>query len=154
MNTSHLRALGAGLAAAATAATLASAPAMADASPTPQGNPNATSVQLLSFNDYHGHLEATDGPLSKSQDPTQTPVGGAEYLSSKLSELRAKVGDADSLTVAAGDLIGGSTFLSGMFHDAEGSRSHGLNERIRVKSLMDGRQFLYEIVKIYANQND
>ena len=117
MNTSHLRALGAGLAAAATAATLASAPAMADASPTPQGNPNATSVQLLSFNDYHGHLEATDGPLSKSQDPTQTPVGGAEYLSSKLSELRAKVGDADSLTVAAGDLIGGSTFLSGMFHD-------------------------------------
>ena len=117
MNTSHLRALGAGLAAAATAATLASAPAMADASPTPQGNPIATSVQLLSFNDYHGHLEATDGPLSKSQDPTQTPVGGAEYLSSKLSELRAKVGDADSLTVAAGDLIGGSTFLSGMFHD-------------------------------------
>jgi 5'-nucleotidase len=117
MNTSHLRALGAGLAAAATAATLASAPAMADATPTPQGNPIATSVQLLSFNDYHGHLEATDGPLSKSQDPTQTPVGGAEYLSSKLSELRAKVGDADSLTVAAGDLIGGSTFLSGMFHD-------------------------------------
>jgi acetylornithine deacetylase/succinyl-diaminopimelate desuccinylase-like protein len=44
--------------------------------------------------------------------------------------------------------------LSGMFHDAEGSRSHGLNERIRVKSLMDGRRFLYEIVKIYANQND
>lgn len=117
MNLSHLRALGAGLAAAATAATVASAPAMADASPTPLGNPNATSVQLLSFNDYHGHLEATDGPLSKSQDPTQTPVGGAEYLSSTLSELRAKVGDADSLTVAAGDLIGGSTFLSGMFHD-------------------------------------
>ena len=44
--------------------------------------------------------------------------------------------------------------LSGMFHDAEGSRAHGLNERIRVKSLMDGRQFLYEVVKIYANQND
>ncbi len=44
--------------------------------------------------------------------------------------------------------------LSGMFHDAEGSRAHGLNERIRVKSLMDGRGFLYEIVKIYANQPD
>jgi acetylornithine deacetylase/succinyl-diaminopimelate desuccinylase-like protein len=42
--------------------------------------------------------------------------------------------------------------LSGMFHDKEGSRSHGLNERIRVKSLLDGREFLYEIVKIYANQ--
>jgi acetylornithine deacetylase/succinyl-diaminopimelate desuccinylase-like protein len=41
--------------------------------------------------------------------------------------------------------------LSGMFHDAEGSRAHGLNERIRVKSLMDGRRFLYEVVKLYAN---
>ncbi|HEX7914490.1 M20/M25/M40 family metallo-hydrolase, partial [Rudaea sp.] len=41
--------------------------------------------------------------------------------------------------------------LSGMFHDAEGSRAHGLNERIRVKSLLDGRKFLYEVVKIYAS---
>jgi acetylornithine deacetylase/succinyl-diaminopimelate desuccinylase-like protein len=41
--------------------------------------------------------------------------------------------------------------LSGMFHDVEGSHAHGLNERIRVKSLMDGRRFLYEIVKLYAN---
>jgi acetylornithine deacetylase/succinyl-diaminopimelate desuccinylase-like protein len=40
--------------------------------------------------------------------------------------------------------------LSGMFHDAEGSHAHGLNERIRVKSLMDGRRFLYEVVKLYA----
>jgi acetylornithine deacetylase/succinyl-diaminopimelate desuccinylase-like protein len=42
--------------------------------------------------------------------------------------------------------------LSGMFHDAEGPRAHGLNERIRVRSLMNGRRFLYEIVKLYANQ--
>jgi len=44
--------------------------------------------------------------------------------------------------------------LSGMFHDAEGSRAHGLNERIRVKSLLNGRRFLYEVVKIYANGGD
>ncbi len=42
--------------------------------------------------------------------------------------------------------------LSGMFHDAEGSRAHGLNERIRVVSLLNGRRFLYEVVKLYANQ--
>jgi acetylornithine deacetylase/succinyl-diaminopimelate desuccinylase-like protein len=42
--------------------------------------------------------------------------------------------------------------LSGMFHDAEGAHSHGLNERIRVVSLMNGRHFLYELVKQYANQ--
>jgi acetylornithine deacetylase/succinyl-diaminopimelate desuccinylase-like protein len=41
--------------------------------------------------------------------------------------------------------------LSGMFHDAEGSHAHGLNERIRVKSLMNGRRFLYEVVKRYAD---
>ncbi|HRW02810.1 MAG TPA: bifunctional metallophosphatase/5'-nucleotidase [Tetrasphaera sp.] len=75
----------------------------------------AIPVQLLSFNDYHGHLEATDGPLAS--DPAETPAGGVEYLSAKLDQLRAKVGDANSLTVAAGDTIGGSTFLSGMFHD-------------------------------------
>jgi acetylornithine deacetylase/succinyl-diaminopimelate desuccinylase-like protein len=43
--------------------------------------------------------------------------------------------------------------LSGMFHDAEGSHAHGLNERIRVKSLLDGRRFLYQVVKLYANGN-
>ena len=42
--------------------------------------------------------------------------------------------------------------LSGMFHDSEGAHAHGLNERIRVSSLMNGRRFLYEIVKIYADQ--
>ena len=41
--------------------------------------------------------------------------------------------------------------VSGMFHDAEGSHAHGLDERIRVKSLLDGRQFLYTLVKRYAD---
>jgi len=40
--------------------------------------------------------------------------------------------------------------ISGMFHDAEGSHAHGLDERIRVQSLLDGRRFLYELVKRYA----
>ena len=44
--------------------------------------------------------------------------------------------------------------VSGMFHDAEGSHAHGLNERIRVKSLLDGRRFLHEIVRRYALQKD
>lgn len=85
--------------------------------PNPGGNPNLVSVQLLSFNDYHGHLEATDPPLSRQLDPSQTPVGGAEYLATTLRQLRAKAPGGNTLTVAAGDLIGGSPFLSGMFHD-------------------------------------
>jgi acetylornithine deacetylase/succinyl-diaminopimelate desuccinylase-like protein len=42
--------------------------------------------------------------------------------------------------------------LSGMFQDADGSHAHGLNERIRVKSLLDGREFLYEVVQLYADE--
>jgi len=40
--------------------------------------------------------------------------------------------------------------LSGMFHDTEGSHAHGLNERIRVQSLLDGREFLNQVVRRYA----
>jgi acetylornithine deacetylase/succinyl-diaminopimelate desuccinylase-like protein len=41
--------------------------------------------------------------------------------------------------------------LSGLFDDPEGNYEHGLNERMRVKSLMDGRRFLHEVVKLYAD---
>ena len=42
--------------------------------------------------------------------------------------------------------------VSGMFGDPDGNGAHGLNERMRVKSVYQGRDFLYEAVKIYANQ--
>lgn len=48
--------------------------------------------------------------------------------------------------------IGTPTYgLSGMLGDIDGQGVHGLNERIRVKSLYDGREFLYRVVKLYAN---
>lgn len=73
-------------------------------------------LQILSFNDYHGHLEAPGGsPLGAPFGDTTTALGGSEYLSTKLTELRGT--NEHSLTVAAGDLIGGSTALSGIFHD-------------------------------------
>jgi acetylornithine deacetylase/succinyl-diaminopimelate desuccinylase-like protein len=42
--------------------------------------------------------------------------------------------------------------VSGSFGDPDGNGAHGLNERLRVKSVYDSRDFLYEVVKIYANQ--
>jgi acetylornithine deacetylase/succinyl-diaminopimelate desuccinylase-like protein len=42
--------------------------------------------------------------------------------------------------------------ISGMFGDPDGNGTHGLNERIRVSSVYKGRDFLYELVKTYANQ--
>ncbi|MDA5195000.1 M20/M25/M40 family metallo-hydrolase [Govanella unica] len=40
--------------------------------------------------------------------------------------------------------------ITGFFVGPEGSNAHGLNERMRVRSLMDGRNFLYELVKAYV----
>jgi len=67
-------------------------------------------LQILAFNDYHGHLQAsTPGRIEGEA------AGGSEYLAAELSALR--IGHDHSLTVAAGDLIGGSPAFSGLFHD-------------------------------------
>ena len=44
--------------------------------------------------------------------------------------------------------------ISGGFGDPDGDGVHGLNERIRVKVLLDSRDYLYRLMKIYAEQAD
>ena len=82
--------------------------------PQPPGNPDPKGqlipLQLLAFNDYHGHVEADAAGTVGDE-----PAGGGQYLATKLAQLRA--GEKNSLTVAAGDLIGGSPFFSGLFKD-------------------------------------
>ena len=90
-------------------ATMALAGSPADAKkPDPPGQ--LVQLQLLAFNDYHGHVKDTD-----AGNIGEDPSGGGEYLSTKLKELRQ--GNKYTLTVAAGDLIGGSPAFSGLFHD-------------------------------------
>ena len=75
-------------------------------------------LQLLTFNDYHGWLETptgADATLGAALDPANNVVGGGEYLATTLATLRS--GARNSLTATAGDLIGGTPFLSGLFHD-------------------------------------
>lgn len=62
-------------------------------------------VQLLGFNDYHGHVLP-----DAAGDVDGVAAGGGAYLATKLKELRK--GKKYSLTVAAGDLIGGSPAFS------------------------------------------
>lgn len=95
--------------------------------PQPPGNPDPAGqlvdVQLLAFNDYHGHLKTEASGVVDGE-----PAGGGEYLSAKLAELRE--GNKYSLTVAAGDLIGGSPAFSGLFHDepsVESANAMGLD---------------------------
>ena len=40
--------------------------------------------------------------------------------------------------------------FTGMFFEPDGSRLHGLNERIRAQVLYDARDYLYDLIKIYA----
>jgi len=70
------------------------------------------SVQILAFNDFHGSLEpppGSDGLMASTQ------AGGVEYLAMHLGRL--KEGNPNTLVVAAGDNIGASPLLSGLFHD-------------------------------------
>ena len=102
----------------AAALTIASLGLAGNAEARPQPKPREIQLQVLSFNDFHGHLQPPSGrdeTLGAQLDPDGTLVGGAEYLASTLDRLRAKA--RYSHTVAAGDLIGGTPFLSGLFHD-------------------------------------
>ncbi|MGH4029441.1 bifunctional metallophosphatase/5'-nucleotidase [Actinomycetota bacterium Odt1-20B] len=122
--TSRLLAAAAGL---ATVGALAAAlPANADGAQR-QGaaaakKPSRTvDLQLLSFNDFHGNLQPPAGSsgqvTEKQPDGTQKKIdaGGVEYLASSLR--KAREGKKYSVTAAAGDLIGASPLLSGLFHD-------------------------------------
>ncbi|MFM9368007.1 bifunctional metallophosphatase/5'-nucleotidase [Streptomyces sp. Da 82-17] len=83
--------------------------------------PRMVDVQLLSFNDLHGNLQppaGSSGQVTERQpDGSEKKIdaGGVEYLATSLR--KAREGHRYSATVAAGDLIGGSPLLSGLFHD-------------------------------------
>ncbi|MFJ2788825.1 bifunctional metallophosphatase/5'-nucleotidase [Streptomyces sp. NPDC093249] len=86
-----------------------------------QGWGRMVDVQLLSFNDLHGNLEppaGSSGQVTRTKEDGTTEkidAGGVEYLATHLRE--ARQGNRYSVTAAAGDLIGGSPLLSGLFHD-------------------------------------
>jgi 5'-nucleotidase len=69
-------------------------------------------VQLLAFNDFHGTLEPAAGGNGRVGT---ADAGGVEYLATHIARLRAA--NPNTLVVSAGDNIGASTLLSGMFHD-------------------------------------
>jgi acetylornithine deacetylase/succinyl-diaminopimelate desuccinylase-like protein len=96
-----------------------------------------------------------DPPQPKSSAPPLTPqiMAPIETLSKEMWPgvpiiPRLSTGATDGrFTNAAGIPTYG---VSGLFSDPDGQGVHGLNERIRVKSLMDGRVFLYRLVKAYT----
>ncbi|WP_327748710.1 bifunctional metallophosphatase/5'-nucleotidase [Streptomyces europaeiscabiei] len=116
----------------AVAAGLATVGALAAAIPASAGEakshksgkskPRYQDVQLLSFNDLHGNLEPPAGSSGRvtelHEDGTTTTInaGGVEYLATHLREAR-KTNTKFSITAAAGDMVGASPLISGLFHD-------------------------------------
>ena len=75
-------------------------------------------VQIIAINDFHGNLETPEGTIPVTGPDgvdVDSRVGGAAQLAGKLKELRT--GHANSITVAAGDLIGASPLASAWFLD-------------------------------------
>jgi 5'-nucleotidase len=96
--------LGALLAIAASAAIAVSPAGVSAAQP--------VKVRIVAFNDFHGNLEPPEGGSGQIGD---TPAGGIAYLATHVRELRE--GEKHSIVVSAGDLIGASQLISGLFHD-------------------------------------
>lgn len=77
-----------------------------------ESRPTTVPVQLLAFNDFHGNLEP---PAGSNGRIGQTLAGGVEFLASHIAGLKAA--NPNTLVVSAGDNIGASPLLSGLFHD-------------------------------------
>jgi 5'-nucleotidase len=77
-------------------------------------------VRILAINDFHGNLRPPPGGIRIS-DPADNSkkiaveAGGAETMATLTKQLRE--GHANTIFVAAGDVIGASPLLSAMFHD-------------------------------------
>jgi 5'-nucleotidase len=75
-------------------------------------------LTILAINDFHGHLKPPPGGITIA-DPAdhskkiKIAAGGAEHMATLVKQLRQSA--TNSVFVAAGDLIGASPLLSGMF---------------------------------------
>ena len=79
---------------------------------------NDTKVQLLAINDFHGNLQpptGSGGRISIGPGGATVDAGGVEYLATWIKQLREQ--NSNTITVGAGDLIGASPLISGLFHD-------------------------------------
>ena len=80
--------------------------------------PNAAeTIQILALNDFHGNIETPASPATwfDSGERRQERLGGAARIGSVLQGLRQ--GKPNTVTVAAGDLIGASPLASAYFLD-------------------------------------
>jgi 5'-nucleotidase len=82
------------------------------------GKEKDTLVQLLAINDFHGNLQppsGSSGRIATGPGGQTVNAGGVEYLATWIKSLRTT--NPNTITVGAGDIIGASPLISGLFHD-------------------------------------
>lgn len=101
------------------------------------------------------HIALTDapGPVSPAPSLTRAVMAPVEAI---VADMWPGVPVIPSMAPSATDgrflvAAGIPTYgISAVFVDPDGNGVHGLDERVRVRSLMDARAFLYRLVKAYA----
>jgi len=85
----------------------------------PVAGPNVR-ISLLAVNDFHGNISPPGiaVPVPDALDPAGARVsaGGAAYLSTLVRQQKA-LNPGNTLVVGAGDLLGATPLVSGLFHD-------------------------------------
>ena len=112
-------------------------------------------AELAGDPDIKVSLVATPSEVPKSPQTLSSKVfGPVEKLTAKywpgvpvVAVMAAGASDGAFLIPAGIPTYG----VSGIFFDADGSGAHGLNEHVRTASVYRGRDFIYDIVKSYAN---
>ncbi|HET7816011.1 MAG TPA: bifunctional metallophosphatase/5'-nucleotidase [Sphingomicrobium sp.] len=80
--------------------------------------PRPVEVQILAINDFHGNLEPPKiaiEVIGTDAAGAKVPAGGVAYLAAAAKTLRSD--QPHSVTVSAGDMIGGSPLVSALFLD-------------------------------------
>jgi len=95
----------------------ATVPPPATPAPLPAGTPQPVEVQILAINDFHGHLEPPRLSIEAGtpEASIRVPAGGVAHLAAAAKALRS--GQPHSVTVSAGDMIGGTPLVSALFLD-------------------------------------
>ena len=95
------------------------------------------------------------GPMADPAPLTPAVMAPIERIAGELwpgtpviAALEPGTSDAEFLNPAGIPTYG----VTGIFIDPDEGHIHGLNERVRVQSVYEGRTFLYRLVKLYANQ--
>jgi 5'-nucleotidase len=83
---------------------------------------NDTFVQLLAINDFHGNIAPPSGSGGRIQvgvtstgSAINVDAGGVQYLATHIKQLAET--NSNTIFVGAGDQIGASPLISGIFHD-------------------------------------